>query len=118
MTDHKKTPLSAERANSPRDSTLLQICAYLQNCGQDGAIKNKIKTNGAISSMSSSDVNRNIRLLLDKEWIFSKTVEEDRDGIPNAETKFKISSKGMDAVSKAKEAKETELGKLDVFKDI
>ena len=68
--------------------------------------------------MSSSDVIRNIRLLLDKEWILSATVEETIDGIPNAEIKFKISGKGIDALSKAREAKETELGKLDVFKDI
>ncbi|MCH7560676.1 MAG: hypothetical protein IIC67_04800 [Thaumarchaeota archaeon] len=118
MANHKRTPLSSERANIPRDSTLLQICAYLQNCGQTGAIKTNIKTNGTKSSMSSSDVNRNIRLLLYKEWISSKTVEEDRDGIPNAETKFKITDNGMEALSKAREAKETELGKLDVFKDI
>lgn len=118
MADHKKTPLSAERANIPRDSTLLQICAFLKECGQKGAIKNKIKTNGAKSSMSSADVIRNIRLLLNKEWIYSETVEEVIDGIPEVEKIFKISSKGIDALSKASEAKETELGKLDVFKDI
>jgi len=88
------------------------------NCGQAGAIKNQIKTKGAISSMSSSDVIRNIRILLEKEWIYSETIETDKDGIPTAEKIFKISSKGIDALSKASEAKETELGKLDVFQDI
>jgi len=88
------------------------------NCGQEGAIKNQIKTKGAISSMSSSDVIRNIRILLDKEWIYSETIETDKDGIPTAEKSFKISDKGREALTKAYELKETELGKLDVFQNI
>jgi len=88
LTEHKKTPASTKRSNIPRDSTLLQICKYLASCGQAGAIKNQIKTRGAISSMSSSDVIRNIRILLDKEWIYSETVETDKDGIPGVEKTY------------------------------